>query len=80
VTYVHPPHVIVLNRPVPATNFGRIEFGRAVKIYQRKTSEPWTYRMSVAVSRTATSMQEIIVPDVMAMKIWKTERSGTGPL
>lgn len=37
VTYVHPPHVIVRNKPVPATSFGRAELGRAVRMYQRNT-------------------------------------------
>ncbi len=37
VTYVHPPQVIVLKRPTPATNFGNVEFRLAVKTYQRAT-------------------------------------------
>ena len=37
VTYVHPPQVIVLKRPVPATIFGKVEFGVDVRIYHRKT-------------------------------------------
>ena len=37
VTYVHPPHVSVRNRPVPATKIGKAESGRAVKMYQRNT-------------------------------------------
>jgi hypothetical protein len=57
VTYVHPPHVIVLKRPVPATIFGKVEFGFAVRMYQRKTR----------ANRG---------PEVIAMNIWNTERSG----
>jgi hypothetical protein len=57
VMYVHPPHVIVLKRPVPATTFGKVEFGLEVRTYQRKTR----------ANRG---------PEVMAIKIWKTERSG----
>ena len=57
VTYVHPPQVMVLNKPTPATTLGKVEFGLAVRIYQRKT-------------RAKRG------PEVMAMKTWKTERSG----
>jgi len=38
VTYVHPPQVSVRKMPTPATNFGSVEFGRRVKIYQRPTN------------------------------------------
>lgn len=37
VTYVHPPQVNVRKMPTPATNLGRVEFGRRVKTYQRPT-------------------------------------------
>lgn len=37
VMYVHPPHVRVRNTPIKATNLGRVEFGRAVRRYQRNT-------------------------------------------
>lgn len=37
VTYVQPPHVNVLKMPMPATSFGRFEFGLVVRKYHRPT-------------------------------------------
>ena len=38
VTYVHPPQVNVRKTPTPATNFGKAELDRRVRMYQRATS------------------------------------------
>jgi hypothetical protein len=37
VTYVHPPQVSVRKMPTAATNLGRVELGRRVKMYHRPT-------------------------------------------
>ena len=75
VTYVHPPQVTVRKRPTPATNFGNDEFGRAVKMYQRNTRA----KRGPAEASASFSIYGLChehIPEVMAIKSWKTDRSG----
>jgi hypothetical protein len=74
VTYVHPPHVRVRNTPIKATNLGSVEFGRAVRRYHKATS---ANRGPGSVSAMhACEPISFYIPDVIAMKIMKKERSG----
>ena len=68
--------MIVLKNPTPATNFGRVEFGRAVRMYHRKTSANRGPAAIQSVVCSLNSVRQGIIPEVIAMKTWKTERSG----
>ena len=65
----------VRKTPTPATNFGRIDPGRAVRTYHRNTRAKRGPYQSFSIFYLS-SMWESNVPDVIAIKNWKTERSG----
>lgn len=78
--YVQPPQVKVRNKPIDATKPGSFELDLRVKMYHRPTSAKRgpmgikrIEKVSFPSSHGATGS---LLPDVMAMKIIKNERSG----
>jgi hypothetical protein len=78
--YVQPPQVKVRSKPMDATNPGSFELGLRVRMYHRPTSAkrgPARIKRIQKVSFLSShGAARSLLPDVMAMKIIKNERSG----